>query len=59
MTESRTPVIGALMVALVGAVAAGAGDWSAPAFYAVGFVALATYFALLTWAERSRRRPHS
>jgi len=56
--QSRTPVVAALIVALVGAVAAGAGSWSAPAFYIVGFVALGVYFALLSWTERPERRPH-
>ena len=56
MGEQRTPIAAALAVAIVGAIVAGAADWSAPAFYAVGFTSIVVFFALITWHERTGER---
>lgn len=56
MREQRTPLAVALIVAMIGAIVAGAADWSAPAFYAVGFTSIVVFFAVVVWEERHSDR---
>ena len=41
----------AMVMALLGTVLAGLGNWSAVAYYGVGLVSILAYFAVFTWVD--------
>jgi hypothetical protein len=51
MREQRIPILLGVLVTLIGGVVAGQGDWSVPAIYGIGFVAIVTYLAALIWSQ--------